>query len=229
MPVDTPAHLAAVVGQPVWAYGDGPGVVTDVRPSGVDLLAAGHVRWLVEVRLDSGRTVVRDRLVVVPLDAARLAWHVADWDGRIVAGGPGVPHGRAVEIASRLGVGHRAVHGLPGEEEHDMDDTPTREPMRPRGTPRKMRKPGRQRRSFQPDLDSLLNAASRVDLMRTHDGRYRDLSGRPVDQKLARDAVRHGLIAKTTWPGDLTYSGCYLPAERVARIATFNTADKDAR
>lgn len=106
------------------------------------------------------------------------------------------------------------------------DDLPTREPMRPHGEPRRMRKPGRRRRQpFAPDLDSLLDAAGAVDLMRTRDGRFADLSGRPVDQAVAREALGAGLIARTTWPGDDEFAGCFLPAEQVARIAELNSEE----
>lgn len=105
-----------------------------------------------------------------------------------------------------------------------IDDLPRQEPMRPQRKLRRMRRSSRAHQPFRPDLDSLLNAAGRVDLMRTRTGRFADLSGRPVDQTLARDALRGGLIAKTTWPGDSTYLACFLPAEQVARIAALDAA-----
>ncbi len=75
-----------------------------------------------------------------------------------------------------------------------LDDAPVREPMRPRNRPRRMRPVGPARRPFVADLDSLLDAAERRELVRTYEGRYRDLSGRAVDQTLARSALLRGEV-----------------------------------
>jgi hypothetical protein len=57
-----------------------------------------------------------------------------------------------------------------------------------------MRPTGPARHPFRPGLDSLLDAAGRRELVRTFEGRYRDLSGRAVDQTLARTALLRGEV-----------------------------------
>lgn len=97
------------------------------------------------------------------------------------------------------------------------DDAPIREPMRPRNRPRRMRPVGPARRPFQPDLDSLLEAAGSVDLVRAGDGRFADLTGRAVDQTVAREAVAEGLVVASRWRPE-SGERCFLPADKLTAI-----------
>ncbi len=83
------------------------------------------------------------------------------------------------------------------------DDLPTREPMRPRRRPRRMRAVGRRAPApFRPTFTTLFAAAASGDLRTNRHGRFVDATRSPVDQRIARAARGHGLIARVDEPAD---------------------------
>lgn len=130
-------ELPYALGDPVFVYDGGPGLVTRVEGWALSLLEcamgdgreATLKRMVVVFRDGAGHLDISSPLCVAPLDAAAAAWHLVAPDGRIVGGGtrrqgrePSLPRDE-LEALRDAGtykslVGSVAVGGLPDGVQH---------------------------------------------------------------------------------------------------------------